>query len=270
MSEGETRVTQAKPTLLLCDCEGSVQTDTEAVCRACTFAGDASFHTSLCRTEVGTVAKALAEGDVIVACAQEAARFDDLIEEIDGSGALSTIDVRDRALWSDEGAQAAPKVAALLAEDRWEGRTTGSIDLESEGVCLIYGAGEVVMAAADALCDSLTVTVMLNDEGDALPRWDDPYPVIKGRVRRVTGHLGSFEVVADGVAESIPGGRGGFRFEDAKDGGRSTCDLIVDLSGNPALVPAHGKRDGYLRADPNDPAAVATTLRVAAGDDRHI
>jgi len=258
-------VTEAKPTLLLCDCEGSVATDVDAACRACAFVGDALFHTSLCRTEIGTVAKALAAGDAIIACAQEAARFDDLSEEVEGAGALSTLDVRDRALWSDEGAQAAPKLAALLAEHHWEGRTTGSIDLESEGVCLVYGAGEIAMAAADALSETLTVTVMLSDEEDALPRWDDPYPVIKGRVRRVTGHLGAFDIVADGVAESIPGGRGGFRFEDPKDCGRSRCDLIVDLSGNPPLVPAHGKRDGYLRADPTDPAAVATTLRVAAG-----
>jgi len=213
---------------------------------------------------MGVVAEALAQGDLIVACAQEAARFDDIADEVEGDAALSTVDIRDRALWSDEGEQATPKVAALLAEQNWSGRVTGSIDLESEGVCLVYGPGEVAMAAADALSESLTVTVMLSEEGDALPRWDSVYPVLKGSVRRVTGHLGAFEVVADGVAEALSGGRGGFAFDAAKDGGRSQCDVVVDLSGNPPLVPAHGKRDGYLRADPNDAAAVATVLRQAA------
>ena len=259
------RVTQAKPKLLLCDCEGSVTTDKTAVRTACSLAGDASFHESLCRTELGTVAEALAKGDLIVACAQESARFEDVSEEVEGAGSLTTFDIRDRALWSDEGEQAGPKVAALLAEQNWSSRATGSIDLESAGVCLVYGSGESAMAAADALSDSLTVTVMLKDEDDALPRWDDPYPVIKGSVRQVSGHLGAFEIVADGVAEAIPGGRGGLAFEAPQDGGRSVCDLIVDLSGDAALVPAHGKRDGYLRADPTDPAAVATVLRQAAG-----
>ena len=121
------------------------------------------------------------------------------------------------------------------------------------------------MAAADALSEALTVTVMLSEEQDALPRWDAIYPVLKGSVRRVTGHLGSFEIVADGVAEVLSGGRGGFSFQAPKDGGRSQCDVIVDFSGNAPLVPAHGKRDGYLRADPSDPAAVADVLRQAVG-----
>src|SRR6185437_6433435 len=38
------------------------------------------------------------------------------------------------------------------------------------------------------------------------------------------------------------------------------CDLIVDLSGGAPLFPAHDLRDGYLRADPADPAAVLTAV----------
>lgn len=257
-------MTDDKPRVLLCDCEGSASADKESVCGACSFAGAASMHTSLCRTEIGVVADALAQGDVLVACAQEGARFEEVAEEVEGAGALSILDIRDRALWSDEGGAAAPKVAALLAEHGWSGQSTGSVDLESEGVCLVYGAGEAAMAAADALSDALTVTVMLSEEGDALPRWDDPFPVVTGRIRQMKGHLGSFEIVADGVAEAIPGGRGGFTFDVPRDGGRSRCDLVVDLSGNPPLVPAHGKRDGYFRADPSDPVAVEKVLRLAS------
>lgn len=256
---------QANPRVLLCDCEGSVSTDAQGVCSACAVTGAAEFHTSLCRKEMSVVADALSAGDVIVACGQEGERFADLAEETGTGARLSTLDIRDRALWSEEAERAAPKVAALLAEHGWQSRAVGALDITSEGVCLIYGGGEVAMAAAEALSGSLTVTVMLTEIEDALPRWDDPFPVVRGSVRRVTGALGGFEIVADGVAEAIPGGRGGFRFEEARDGGKSRCDLIVDLSGGQALVPAPAKREGYFRADPNNAAAVATVLREAAG-----
>jgi ferredoxin len=45
-------------------------------------------------------------------------------------------------------------------------------------------------------------------------------------------------------------------FETPRDGATSRCDLVLDLSGAPSLFPAHDLRDGYLRADPGDPAAV--------------
>jgi ferredoxin len=41
-----------------------------------------------------------------------------------------------------------------------------------------------------------------------------------------------------------------------RNGAVSRCDLIVDLSGGAPLFPAHDLRDGYLRADPEDAAAV--------------
>ena len=248
--------------ILLCDCEGSVETDREAICAAC---GTDRMFTSLCRTEVGHVAEALQAGDVTVACAQEVRQFNEIADDLEAPQRLSTLDLRDRALWSEESDRAAPKVVALMAEAGRPGRAAGSIDLQSEGICLVYGPGEIAMAAAEALSDSLVVTVMLSEEDDAIPRWQMPFPVLKGRVRRITGHLGAFEIVADGVSPAIPGGRGGFAFGAPRDGGRSQCDLILDLSGSAPLVPAHDKRDGYLRADPADAAAVADAMRQAAG-----
>ena len=49
-----------------------------------------------------------------------------------------------------------------------------------------------------------------------------------------------------------------------KNGATSNCDLIIDLSGSAPLFPAHDLRDGYLRADPGDPAAVLRALLKAA------
>src|SRR2546426_167326 len=67
------------------------------------------------------------------------------------------------------------------------------------------------------------------------------------------------------AAEPIPSARGYLRFGVPRDGAVSRCDLILDLAGSAPLFPAADLRDGYLRADPGDPAAV---LRAAlkAGD----
>ena len=54
----------------------------------------------------------------------------------------------------------------------------------------------------------------------------------------------------------MPSPRGFLRFGPARDGAVSRCDLILDLSGAAPLFPAADLRDGYLRADPGDPAAV--------------
>ncbi len=45
-----------------------------------------------------------------------------------------------------------------------------------------------------------------------------------------------------------------------RNGAKSTCDLIIDFSGRAPLFPDSARRDGYLRADPADPAAVARLL----------
>src|SRR5437667_23442 len=48
----------------------------------------------------------------------------------------------------------------------------------------------------------------------------------------------------------------GWSREAARTGARSRCDILLDVSGGPALFPAADLRDGYIRADPRDRAAV--------------
>ena len=45
-------------------------------------------------------------------------------------------------------------------------------------------------------------------------------------------------------------------FGPARNDAVSRCDILIDLSGGAPLFPAADLRDGYLRADPGDPAAV--------------
>src|SRR6476619_3295473 len=60
-----------------------------------------------------------------------------------------------------------------------------------------------------------------------------------------------------------PSSRGTLAFGAPRDGAVSHCDLILDLSGGAPLFPAHDLRDGYLRADPGDPAAVLRAVMKA-------
>ena len=83
--------------ILLCDCEGSVRTDPAAMCAACP-GGDPSqgaVHGSLCRLEVDTLAQALTDGPVIVACAQESARFGEVADDLGVDTLVGTVDLRE-------------------------------------------------------------------------------------------------------------------------------------------------------------------------------
>ncbi len=246
--------------LLLCDCLGSQSVDAGKIADV-TALDPSKVYTNLCGTQAETAAKALEAGDVIVACAQESAFFEMLAEEL-GVDTPVFVDIRDRAGWSDQGDKAGPKQAALVAEAALDIPVPKVVDVISEGTCLIIGAGEAVFAAAAQLCDTLAVTVLQTDASDV--PLDRRFDVVRGTVRNLNGALGQFEVKINGFSQLLPGGRGAFGFSDPKYGAVSECDMVVDLTGEPAMVPAPHKREGYLRADPRQPAAVAAVLAEAA------
>jgi ferredoxin len=130
------------------------------------------------------------------------------------------------------------------------------VTLTSEGVILIYGRGEQAIEAADLLKEHLDVTVMLTKPGAVPPPRTNEYPVVKGTIRSAKGHLGAFEIVVDDFAAAAPSSRGHLVFGMARNGAASRCDIILDLSGQAPLFAAPELRDGYVRADPGDPAAV--------------
>ena len=80
---------------------------------------------------------------------------------------------------------------------------------------------------------------------------------MKGNDPRRQGHLGAFEITVDDYAQPLPSSRGDARLRRRRaNGAISRCDIIIDLSGGAPLFPAADLRDGYLRADPGDPAAL--------------
>ena len=247
-------------TLLLCDCFGSQSVDAAALERA-TGLACSGCRTSLCTDQIDTAVRAMAKGDVIIACQQEAPRFADLAEET-GAPLPRFVDIRDRAGWTADRADTTPKMAALIAEAGLDSPAPKAIDVISEGTCLILGAPDVALPAAEKLRDLLAVTVLLPPGSDILPA--PGFDVVSGRLRQAKGSLGQFEVRIDRFQQSRLGGRGTPALTDPRDGALSSCDLILDLAGDTPLFPADHKRDGYLRADPGSLSAVADAVLAAS------
>lgn len=242
--------------LILCDCSGSQEIDADGLSKA-TGLTVAKQCTALCTTQIETAAQALTDPDNIFCCTQEQRLFDALSEEV-GGPVPACVDLRDRAGWSQDTRSKLPKMAALLAEATLPTPNSKSIDITSEGICLILGEAEVALAAAEKLKDQLGVTVLLSSPHE-LPFHRD-FDVVVGKLRNATGALGGFNLRIDALQQMQPGGRGAFSLTEPRDGGRSQCDILLDLTGGPSLFPAPEKREGYLRADPGRPKAVAEAI----------
>jgi len=247
--------------LLLCDCAGTMKTETETA-GAAVQADRVRRCSKLCTDDIDIAAKALgAPGTTLIACEQEAPRFADLLEDLESPGHLITADIRDRAGWNNT-APAHAKQAALLAEAALPRPETPVMDVQSRGTVLVLGdgTGEAALDAARRLAPLMAVTCLLEDKPDIL----SPEPELDlaiGRVRMASGALGCFDLQVEEYAPALPSGRGTPAFADTLAKVTSTCDVIVDLrkAAGP-LFPSPLKRDGYLRADPADRAALAAVV----------
>ncbi len=247
-------------TVLVCNCEQTMAIDGGALGKAC-GAGDADVDSQLCRAQLGDFQRAIV-GDkpVLVACTQEAPLFEEVRADSNPGAEVAYTNIRERAGWSDEGKQALPKMAALIAEATLEIPPTTSITLTSEGSTLVYGTDDRAIDAARQLAGRLDVTVLITGAGEVAALPINDVPVFRGTVKAARGHFGAFELVVDDYAATSPSSRGVLAFEAGRDGASSKCDLILDLTGGAPLFPAHEKRDGYFRPDPGNPAAVQKTL----------
>jgi ferredoxin len=241
-------------TILLCSCEDTMQLDTAAIRRGCRNSEIATFR-HLCRAELDQFRSAAkAEGSLTVGCTQEVPLFSD--EAGGRPQPINFVNLRETAGWSTEGTQAGPKMAALLAAAAEQTPDFPLVNMSSEGVILIYGRDETAIEAGRLLADHLDVSVMITRPGQIAPPSTTSFPIVKGTIRNARGHFGQFELTIDDYAAPRPSSRDVFIFEAARNGATSKCDLVLDLSGGPPLFPAHDLRDGYLRADPRDPAAM--------------
>jgi ferredoxin len=242
--------------ILICSCDDTMPLDGEAVARVCRGA-DVVEGRQLCRAELERFRKLAAGGaPLTVACTQESPLFEQVAGEFKGAGPLSFVNIRETAGWSKDAKAAGPKMAALLAASAEPAPDVAFVPLTSDGVTLIYGKNEQAIEAARLLKDHLDVTVLIKPAADVAPPRATDFPVVKGTIRQAKGYLGAFELTVDDYAAPTPSSRSELVFAPARNGATSRCDIVLDLSGGAALFPAADLRDGYLRADPGDPAAV--------------
>ncbi|MEX0841541.1 MAG: 4Fe-4S ferredoxin, partial [Xanthobacteraceae bacterium] len=242
--------------VLVCSCEDTMRLDAEALRRGCRGT-EVSTARQLCRAEIERFRVTAAQGGAItVACTQEAPLFSEVAAEAGGDAQLIFANIRETGGWSTDSAKAGPKMAALLAAAAEPAPEVPFVSLQSEGVILVYGRDEGAIETARLLKDHLDVTVMIAPPAAVAPPRTTDFPVVKGRIRAAKGHLGAFEITIDEFAPPAPSSRGTLAFGSARDGAVSRCDIILDISGSAALFPAPELREGYLRADPGDPAAV--------------
>ena len=241
--------------LLICSCDDTMPLDAGAVRRGCR--GKPTGATQLCRAELDRF-RAIAAQDtpLTVGCTQEAALFSEVAAETGRTSPVKFVELRVTAGWSSEAAEAGPKMAALLAAAAEPTPPVPFVNLHSGGVILICGRDETAVEAGNLLKDHLDVTVLIEPPATIAPPRRADFPVAKGRVRNARGHLGAFEVTVDDFAQAAPSSRSTLMFGPSRDAAISNCDLILDLTGGSAFFPEADLRDGYLRADPNHPAAM--------------
>jgi ferredoxin len=241
--------------LLICSCDDPMPLDADAVRRGCRCGTTAA--TQLCRAEINRFRTIAAEDTPLtVGCTQEAPRFSDLAVESGRANPIEFVNIRESAGWSSEAPRAGPKMAALLAAAAEPVPPTPRVELESGGVILICGRDETAVEAGNLLKDHLDVTVLIEPPAAITPPRIGDFPVAKGKVRNARGHLGAFEVMVDDFAQPAPSSRGALMFGPSRNNARSNCDIILDLTGGTAFFPSADLRDGYLRADPGNPAAM--------------
>src|SRR3989442_7373735 len=182
-------------TLKLCNCNKTMVTDAKALAGALKLKQPIQIHTELCRKEVGSFEQALKDQACVVACTQEAPLFSEIAEAANATTDLRFVNIREHAGWSQEGANATPKIAALLAlAELPEPEPVASVSYKSGGELLIVGPAEGAIAWAEKLAGQREVKVIVTSpRGGELPA-ERRYPVWSGKMRSVKGYLGAFEV----------------------------------------------------------------------------
>jgi ferredoxin len=182
-------------TLKICNCNKTMALDAKALAGALKLKQPVEIHTELCRKQVASFQGALKDESCVIACTQEAPLFSELAEQAGSTTELKFVNIREHAGWSKEGANATPKIAALLAlADLPEPEPVTAVSYKSGGELLIVGPAEAAIPWAEKLAGQLEVNVLITSQrGGELPA-ERRYPVWSGKVKTVKGYLGEFEV----------------------------------------------------------------------------
>ena len=245
-----------------CSCDETMTLDKAALRHA-----GATLRTSdqLCRARLDSFRAALAEGrPITVGCTQEAPLFAEIAAESGFTAGLAFANVREQAGWSDSGAAAGAKMAALLAAAATEMPPTPLVTLESRGVALVLVRDDAGLDVARRLADTLDITVLLRPDGEVTPPARADFPIFQGQVGAARGHLGAFTLTVNRFAHAAPSSRARLAFGPARDGAVSQADIVIDVSAAPALFAPAIPRPGYLRADPGRQETLERLIQEAA------
>ena len=261
--------------VMVCDCGGTMSIDGERLSKACGAANGCSVATSLCRSQTGDLATAMLQARdeneaLLIACTQETDVFEAIAED-NSCPPPATMNIRELAGWSDESAKSTPKMAALIKQAGEQLVPSPGLALASAGRCLIYadasrpnGGADAALSLGSKLNGSLGVTIMLaNPTKDLLPN-NDCGIVTTGKIKSVKGHFTNFDLVIDQFAAALPSSREIIHFENRADDVETSCDILIDLTGDTPLFTGWEKRDGYFRATGDDVTALAAVEREAS------
>ncbi|WP_407279325.1 4Fe-4S binding protein [Aromatoleum evansii] len=178
----------------LCDCNRSFAVDEKAL--AAGIPGPLKVHHELCRREIGEFESALACGDVVVGCTQEAALFAEVAAERPAVR-IDFFNLRENAGWSAEGSGATPKMAALIAAATLpEPDPVVGVTLAAGRNLLIVGEAGAALGWAERLAGRFEVSVLFTGSSrDAELPLERRYPVWSGADVTLSGHLGAFDAV---------------------------------------------------------------------------
>jgi ferredoxin len=182
-------------TLKVCSCNKTVAIDGRALAAALGAGEPIQVHSELCRKDSAAFQAALGEPDVIVACTQEAPLFGEIADAAGARPLLRFVNLREQAGWSAEGARTLPKIAALVAAAALpEPEPVPAVSFKSGGQLLVIGPAASALDWAERLADALDVNVLVTESRGAQLPLERRYPVWSGKVQRLAGWLGAFEI----------------------------------------------------------------------------
>ncbi len=248
--------------LLACNCEKTMILDGNRLAKDLGMAEVPEIYNNLCRSQLAEFEKAVVSNPdqkTIVTCTQEAPLFLESASET-GDVDLAFVNIRETAGWNKSGGRAEAKIAALIAQSDFEITPTGLIPVISNGVCIVYGAGQQALDIATKLSSRLSISLILTNPAGVIVPQATNYPVYKGNISKASGSIGKFEVTLDHYAASKPSSKGLLEFYDEQNGVAVKSDLIFDLSGSSPLLGAKHGRDGYLHVEPQNSTKIAEAM----------